>query len=122
MRLSLRGENIPEPGVPESFKVLLKEMQSLGLDVQVLRDDGTEVEMTENIDYGDTELRAMLEGDRRYNSDENYSDFGYQEQEFKNNELVSVDEPEENDDYTDQDEDPMDDDLFGDDPADGEDE
>ena len=74
------------------------------------------------IDYGDTELRAMLEGDRRYNSDENYSDFGYQEQEFKNNELVSVDEPEENDDYTDQDEDPMDDDLFGDDPADGEDE
>ena len=64
----------------------------------------------------------MLEGDRRYNSDENYSDFGYQEQEFKNNELVSVDEPEENDDYTDQDEDPMDDDLFGDDPADGEDE
>ena len=62
--------------------------------MQVLRDDGTEVEMTENIDYGDTELRAMLEGDRRYNSDENYSDFGYQEQEFKNNELVSVDEPE----------------------------
>ena len=118
----IKGENIPEPGVPESFKVLLKEMQSLGLDVQVLRDDGTEVEMTENIDYGDTELRAMLEGDRRYNSDENYSDFGYQEQEFKNNELVSVDEPEENDDYTDQDEDPMDDDLFGDDPADGEDE
>ena len=62
-------ENIPEPGVPESFKVLLKEMQSLGLDVQVLRDDGTEVEMNENIDYGDTELRAMLEGDRRFGSE-----------------------------------------------------
>jgi DNA-directed RNA polymerase subunit beta len=62
----IKGENIPEPGVPESFKVLLKEMQSLGLDVQVLRDDGTEVEMNENIDYGDTELRAMLEGERRF--------------------------------------------------------
>ena len=116
----IKGENIPEPGVPESFKVLLKEMQSLGLDVQVLRDDGTEVEMTENIDYGDTELRAMLEGDRRYRSDENYSDYGYQEQEFKNNELVSVDEPEVNDEYT-EDEDPADDGLFGD-PMDGEDE
>ena len=57
----IKGENIPEPGIPESFKVLLKEMQSLGLDVQVQREDGTEVEMTENIDYGDTELRAMLE-------------------------------------------------------------
>ena len=43
-------------------------MQSLGLDVQVLRDDGTEVEMNENIDYGDTELRAMLEGCLLYTS------------------------------------------------------
>ena len=49
----IKGENIPEPGVPESFKVLLKELQSLGLDVRVLKDDGTEVEMAENIDYGD---------------------------------------------------------------------
>ena len=96
----IKGENIPEPGVPESFKVLLKEMQSLGLDVQVLRDDGTEVEMTENIDYGDTELRAMLEGDRRYADQESYSEFGYQEQEFKDNELVAVEE-EASDDYAD---------------------
>ena len=99
----IKGENIPEPGVPESFKVLLKEMQSLGLDVQVQREDGTEVEMTESIDYGDTELRAMLEGDRHYNDRESYSDYGYQEQEFKNNELVNVesDSKETNDDYTD---------------------
>ena len=99
----IKGENIPEPGVPESFKVLLKEMQSLGLDVQVQREDGTEVEMTESIDYGDTELRAMLEGDRHYNDKESYSNYGYQEQEFKNNELVNVesDSKETNDDYTD---------------------
>ncbi len=99
----IKGENIPEPGIPESFKVLLKEMQSLGLDVQVQREDGTEVEMTESIDYGDTELRAMLEGDRHYNDRESYSNYGYQEQEFKNNELVNVesDSKETNDDYTD---------------------
>ena len=99
----IKGKNIPEPGVPESFKVLLKEMQSLGLDVQVQREDGTEVEMTESIDYGDTELRAMLEGDRHYNDRESYSNYGYQEQEFKNNELVNVesDSKETNDDYTD---------------------
>ena len=47
----IKGENIPEPGIPESFKVLLKELQSLGLDVRVLRDNGEEVEMSENIDY-----------------------------------------------------------------------
>ena len=101
----IKGENIPEPGVPESFKVLLKEMQSLGLDVQVLRDDGTEVEMTENIDYGDTELRAMLEGDRRYEDRESYGSHGFQEQEFKNDELVNVGEDNdssyEHDSYTD---------------------
>ena len=117
----IKGENIPEPGVPESFKVLLKEMQSLGLDVQVLRDDGTEVEMNENIDYGDTELRAMLEGERRFEEKESYADFGYQEQEFKNNELVAVDEEDViADDYTD-DADEEEDDLFLDETDDAED-
>ena len=118
----IKGENIPEPGVPESFKVLLKEMQSLGLDVQVLRDDGTEVEMAENIDYGDTELRAMLEGERRFEEKESYAQFGYQEQEFKDSELVAVEEEEEvsADDYTEEADD--EDDLFLDEAADGEDE
>ena len=120
----IKGENIPEPGVPESFKVLLKEMQSLGLDVQVLRDDGTEVEMAENIDYGDTELRAMLEGDRRFgSSEEPYAEFGYQKQEFKDNELVTVEddaaaEDDLADDYTDD----AEDELILDDSACGEDE
>ena len=116
----IKGENIPEPGVPESFKVLLKELQSLGLDVQVLRYDGTEVEMAENIDYGDTELRAMLEGDRRFApSEEPYAELGYQEQEFKNNELVTVDEEEAADDYI---EEADDEEIFLDDSADDEDE
>ena len=66
----IKGENIPEPGIPESFKVLLKELQSLGLDVSVLRDDGTEVEIGENVDYGETDLRHIIEGDSRYNRDE----------------------------------------------------
>ena len=94
----IKGENIPEPGIPESFKVLLKELQSLGLDVRVLRDNGEEVDMSENIDYSDTnyDLRSIIEGDRRYNDKEDLSDYGFQKQEFKGDELVNVEE----DDYT----------------------
>ena len=66
----IKGENIPAPGIPESFKVLLKELQSLGLDVRVLREDHTEVEIMENIDYGDTDLRSVIEGDHDYNRGE----------------------------------------------------
>ena len=88
----IKGENIPEPGIPESFKVLLKELQSLGLDVRVLRDDNTEVEIGENVDYGETDLRSIIEGDRRFNRDESFGEFGYQEQEFKGDELVDVEE------------------------------
>ncbi len=88
----IKGENIPEPGVPESFKVLLKELQSLGLDVRVLRDDNTEVEIGENIDYDETDLRSIIEGDRHYNREESFGDYGYQKQEFEGGELVDVDE------------------------------
>jgi DNA-directed RNA polymerase subunit beta len=88
----IKGENIPEPGIPESFKVLLKELQSLGLDVRVLRDDNTEVELSENIDYGDTDLRSIIEGDRHYQDDESFEHYGYQKQEFKDDELVTVEE------------------------------
>ncbi len=88
----IKGENIPEPGIPESFKVLLKELQSLGLDVRVLRDDNTEVELSENIDYGDTDLRSIIEGDRHYQDDESFEHYGYQKQEFKDDELVAVEE------------------------------
>ena len=88
----IKGENIPEPGVPESFKVLLKELQSLGLDVRVLRDDGSEVEIAENIDYGDTDMRAIMNDSRDFRNNENYD--GYQIQEFnKDKELETVESP-----------------------------
>lgn len=107
----IKGENIPEPGIPESFKVLLKELQSLGLDVRVLRDDNTEVELTETIDYGDTDLRSIIEGDRHYQDDESYGAYGYQEQEFKGEELVDVEVEEDIDDDDDFD---LDDEAFDD--------
>ncbi|SEF79577.1 DNA-directed RNA polymerase subunit beta [Butyrivibrio sp. Su6] len=59
----IKGDNIPEPGVPESFKVLLKELQSLGLDIKVLREDNTEVEIMESVDYTDSDYRYEIEGD-----------------------------------------------------------
>ena len=93
----IKGENIPAPGIPESFKVLLKELQSLGLDVRVLREDHTEVEIMENIDYGDTDLRSVIEGDHDYNRGEEKFD-GYTKQEFSDGDLVDVDESDESDD------------------------
>jgi len=88
----IKGENIPEPGIPESFKVLLKELQSLGLDVRVLRDDNTEVEIGENVDYGETDLRSIIEGDRNLGHDESFESYGYQKQEFRDGELVDAEE------------------------------
>ena len=94
----IKGDNIPEPGIPESFKVLLKELQSLGLDVRVLRDDQTEVEIMETIDYGDSDYRYELEGDSRgYDYEqESFGSMGYQRQEFDEDsgQLVSSDEDE----------------------------
>ncbi len=87
----IKGENIPESGIPESFKVLLKELQSLCLDVRVLRDDNTEVEIGENIDYSDTDLRSIIEGDRGFRQEESFENYGYQQQEFSDGELVDVD-------------------------------
>ena len=94
----IKGDNIPEPGIPESFKVLLKELQSLALDVRVLRDDQTEVEIMESVDYGETDLRAVIEGDSRGHRDhESFAKHGYTKQEFDGDELVDVDEDEEED-------------------------
>ena len=98
----IKGENIPEPGIPESFKVLLKELQSLGLDVRVLRDDNTEVEIMETSDMGETDFRSLIEGDRRYRNDddEDFGKHGYSKQEFLGEELVDVEEePESDDDF-----------------------
>ena len=106
----IKGENIPEPGIPESFKVLLKELQSLGLDVRVLDENNEEVQIMESVDYGDTNLNHIIEGDRRYNNDEDYGKHGYSKQEFSEGELVDVeDEPEEDDSFDDFDDDMNDD-------------
>ena len=90
----IKGENIPEAGIPESFKVLLKELQSLGLDVRVLKDDNTEVEIMETSAYGEsTDLRSIIEGDRNFRDEERgYEAYGYTTQEFQGEELVSVEE------------------------------
>ena len=89
----IKGENIPEPGIPESFKVLLKELQSLGLDVRVLRDDNTEVEIMETIDYGETDLHSIIEGDRTYApEDESYGEHGFSQKEFEGDELIDIEE------------------------------
>jgi len=94
----IKGDNIPEPGIPESFKVLLKELQSLGLDMKVLGENNEEVEIKETIDYGETDFRYEIEGDsRNYDYDkesESLGAMGYQKQEFdtESEELVNVDE------------------------------
>ena len=92
----IKGDNIPEPGIPESFKVLLKELQSLALDVRVLRDDNTEVEIMESVDYGDTNLNHIIEGDRYSDrEDERFGDYGFSKKEFDGEEMVDVEEDEE---------------------------
>ena len=106
----IKGENIPTPGVPESFKVLLKELQSLGLDVRLLDEEGEEVEIAEDTDYGNTDINALINSDRVFNNyEESYDDMGYQKQEFSSDgELVSAegektedaDDDYVNDDYT----------------------
>ena len=88
----IKGENIPESGIPESFKVLLKELQSLGLDIRVLNEDGTEVELKENLSYGDLSINSIIEGDRKYHNDEELSKGGFSTKEFNGEELVDVEE------------------------------
>ncbi len=93
----IKGDNIPEPGIPESFKVLLKELQSLGLDVRVLRDDKTEVEIMESTEYGETDLHSIIEGDNGFEpaANESLGEYGFSKQEFDDGELVDVEEEEE---------------------------
>jgi DNA-directed RNA polymerase subunit beta len=89
----IKGENIPEPGIPESFKVLLKELQSLGLDVKVLDEDRNEVQLMETSEYGNTDLNAIISGDRNFafESSESFEANGFQKQEFdsESGELVA---------------------------------
>ncbi len=104
----IKGENISEPGIPESFKVLLKELQSLALDVTVLDENGEEVRMTENIEYGDTELTPLIEGDDNFRYDDGYEDAGYREVNVEDGELFDAYEDVEEDDEEDEEEDGLD--------------
>ena len=92
----IKGENIPEAGIPESFKVLLKELQSLGLDIKVYDEDHNEVEIMESVDYSDTDFRVEMEGDNKYDYNKESFD-GYQTKEFdsESGELVDTEEDEE---------------------------
>ena len=110
----IKGENIPEPGIPESFKVLLKELQSLGLDVRVLRDDNTEVEIIETADMGETDFRSLIEGDRKYHQDDDLGEHGYTEQEFQGEELIDIEEEPEEEDFDDLEYEPDEDDFYDD--------
>ena len=105
----IKGDNIPEPGIPESFKVLLKELQALGLDVRVLREDQTEVEIMESIDYGDTDYRYEMGDDRKFDDydDGSLGEMGYQAQEFDEDsgELMNSEEEENVDDDFDEEDD-----------------
>ena len=98
----IKGTNIPEPGIPESFKVLLKELQSLGLDVRVLRDDDSEVEIMETSEYGNTDLNSIISGDKdfAFEDSESFAKMGFSQKQFdtENEELVDVEDEEEDED------------------------
>ena len=98
----IKGDNIPEPGIPESFKVLLKELQSLGLDVKVLDEDRNEVELIETSEYGNTDINAIIGNDKydAFEDSESFEKHGFTKQEFdaENEELVNVEKEEEFDD------------------------
>ena len=87
----IKGENIPEPGVPESFKVLLKELQALALDVRVLDANNNEVEIKESTEYGNTDFRSIMEdGGKRHYSEEEFQRNGSTIQEVKDGEIADV--------------------------------
>ncbi len=98
----IKGENIPAPGIPESFKVMLKELQSLCLDVKVLDDQGDEVKLMESTEYGNTDINKIISEDSRGNdnsryafeNNESFAAAGFTKQEFDEDsgELVSIDE------------------------------
>jgi DNA-directed RNA polymerase subunit beta len=97
----IKGDNIPSPGIPESFKVLLKELQSLGLDVRVLDENREEVTLRETIEYGETDLRKVIEGDSRgmrNNEDREFARAGFTSQHFDETKEELVDDEDDTDD------------------------
>ncbi len=116
----IKGDNIPEPGIPESFKVLLKELQSLGLDVKVLDEERNEVELMETSEYGNTDLNSIISGDKdfAFEDSESFARMGFSQKEFdtENEELIDIEDEDSDEEAGDEDdlefledEDPMDD-------------
>ena len=80
----IKGDNISEPGIPESFKVLLKELQSLALDVTVLDENGQEVQMTESVEEGTVEdVSGLIEGEKFELEEESFESAGFREAELE---------------------------------------
>ena len=98
----IKGDNIPEPGIPESFKVLIKELQSLALDVQLQDEDGNVVELMETSEYTEaTDFKSFIEGDRRnirHNDAKEFEAGGFSNRSV---EEIDKDVEEEADDYED---------------------
>ena len=92
----IKGDNIPEPGIPESFKVLLQELRSLALDVKVLDENGEEVNIQESSMAGDDTPSFDELKDFKYQDDE-FGEHGYQKQEFVDGEMSNVED--EDDDF-----------------------
>ena len=90
----IKGDNIPEPGIPESFKVLLEELRSLALDVKVLDEEGNEVDIKDSIGYADSDAttEGLIDDKQAYGYEESFSEFGYQKQEFVDGELETIDD------------------------------
>ena len=89
----IKGDNIPEAGTPESFKVLVKELQSLALDIKVLGEDNNEIKLLESVDYGETNFNAMLSNNNYPKARENVGRHGFSVQEFNDaEELVDVED------------------------------
>ncbi|MDD6351147.1 MAG: DNA-directed RNA polymerase subunit beta [Lachnospiraceae bacterium] len=100
----IKGENIPKPGIPESFKVMLKELQALALDITLLDENGKEVHLKETSEYGNTNINSIIAGsDRDEKKQEDYSAFesnedfaknGFTKQEFddESGEFVNVED------------------------------
>ena len=102
----IKGDNIPEPGIPESFKVLLKELQALALDIKLLDEDGSEVVLKETSEYGNTDLNSVITGDRNYafEDKESFEAHGFTKQQFNEDseeleDVVEEAEEEFSDDY-----------------------
>ena len=88
----IKGENIPKAGTPESFKVLVKELQSLALDIKVLNENDEEIKLLESVDYGETNFNAMLSNNNYPKGREDVQRHGFSVQEFTSEGLVTVDD------------------------------